>query len=365
MRIALVTATPASVALGSGTHVAHENLRLGLEQLGHDVRVIQPRWRPGSGTSALRRFWFNARLDRQSVADRDVVCGFDLDGVRVAGRHGPPFVAYLHGVIADEARFEHGPVRWSLALQATAERWAARRADLVLATSEYSRRRIGHLYGVSLRRIQVVPPAFDLARWARAGDASPPVSTGRPTVLCVGRMYPRKNHAGLLQAAALVRDQVPGLAVRIVGDGPERRRLERLATRLGLDGVARFTGQVGFDELAREYAGCDVFCLPTLQEGFGLVFAEAMTAGKPVVACRAGSVPELVTPGCGVLVDPGDTGALAGALIALLGDPERRHRLGRAGRAEARRRFGLERGAGDFLAAVGPLAACQEPAPAQ
>jgi glycosyltransferase involved in cell wall biosynthesis len=178
-------------------------------------------------------------------------------------------------------------------------------------------------------------------------------------------MYPRKNHAALLQAAASLRPRFPQLRVRLVGDGPERPRLDRLATRLGLGTTVQFTGQVSFDRLVREYAACDVFCLPTLQEGFGLVFAEAMTAGKPVVACRAGAVPEVVGPDTGILVDPTDDGALPAALGALLGDPERRQALGQAGQREAIRRFGLARAAAEFLSAVGSLPACQERAPAQ
>jgi glycosyltransferase involved in cell wall biosynthesis len=367
LQIALITATPASVSLGSGTFVAAENLRRGLAQIGHQVRLLQPGRPLAPRGFALRRLWFNARLDRRSLRAQDLICGFDLDGYRAGGAAGPPYVAWLHGVIADEARFERGTARWSLTLQSLAERLAARRADLVLAPSEYSRGRIAQLYGVPPERIRVVPPGFDVERWEEAGalakaDAGP---RRGPTVLCVGRMYPRKNHAALLRAVSRLGDAVPGLAVRIVGDGPERQRLEGLARRLALGDTVRFTGQVGFEQLAREYAAADVFCLPTLQEGYGLAFAEAMTAGVPVVACRAGAVPELIGPEYGLLVEPGDIGALAAALAGLLRDPDRRRLMGGAARAEALRRFGLARAARAFMAAVGPLTACQDSPPAQ
>ena len=352
MRMALISATPANIAQGSGTFVAAANLQAGLEALGHTVTALKPAG--SAGTSLISRLRFNASLRAHQVQDCDLICGFDLDGWLLASRVTIPYVAYLHGVIADEARFEQGLTRWALLLQSRAERSAARRADRVLAPSEYSAQRIVDWYGVKSTNVRVVQPGFDLHRWTRAlTSARRTRDPGRVTVLSVGHLYPRKNHAGLLRATALLAPRHPGLRVRIIGDGQERGRLVRLARALQVTDRVEFLGQVPFDTLVGEYAACDIFCLPTLQEGFGIVFAEAMASGKPVVACAAGATPELITDGAnGLLVPPGDDAALAGALARLARDEPLRARMGALGRAEAGRRFGLEPATLRFLEAV-------------
>jgi glycosyltransferase involved in cell wall biosynthesis len=355
VRLTLVTGTPDSVALGSGTHVAHETLRRELERLGHEVRVIRPRMPPES-VLGLRRWRFNLALSPRNVAPADVVIGFDMDGFRLAGRLPCPFVNYIHGIIADEARFERGAVRLALGAQAMVERRAARRADLVLATSHYSRRRLTELYGLPEDDIAIAPPGLDLGRWraALAAAGRAPVHGHPPTILCVAHMYPRKNLAALIRAAGRLAATTGGVRIRLVGDGPERANLEQLAGALGLGGTVEFAGHVSFDELAREYARAQVFCLPSLQEGFGLAFVEAMAAGLPVVACHASSTPELFGDQGGMLVPPGDDQALSTALKRLLDDPQVRDRAGRANRERAAG-YDARITTGHFLRAIEPL----------
>jgi glycosyltransferase involved in cell wall biosynthesis len=145
---------------------------------------------------------------------------------------------------------------------------------------------------------------------------------------------------------------VPDLQIRIVGDGPERAALEDRARELQLAGTARLLGDVSREQLVEEYANADCFCLPSVQEGFGIVFLEAMTAGLPVVACRAAAIPEVVLDGrTGVLVPPRDPDALARALGDLLAAPDRGILLGTAGRQWAAT-FTPERVARRFLDAV-------------
>ena len=357
MRVAVVSATPPNVALGSGTHVAAQNLRAGLEALGHDVRTLtlSPRLLAARPYS-LVRLAFNVALSARRLEGVNLLCGLDLDGWLLAGKTRVPYVAYLHGVIADEARFERGTTRWSMACQARAERAAAHRARLVLAPSMYSARRITELYGVAPSAIRVVPLGLDVRRWRAALAGVKAHQHEHIVILSVGRMYPRKNHAALLRAAALLAPRFPQLRIHLVGDGPERRSLLRLARRLGLGQVVRFLGQLPFRALVEEYAASDIFCLPSLQEGFGIVFAEAMTAGMPIVALSAGAVPEFVTHGVnGFLAPPGDDAALGEALAALLDGPDLRSRMGRANADHAPGRFDLVAAADRFLTAVGPL----------
>ncbi len=146
-------------------------------------------------------------------------------------------------------------------------------------------------------------------------------------MLCVCRFYPRKRVALLLRAADLLRRQIPELRVRVVGGGPEAIRLGRLWRELRLETLVTWVGEAPRHELAREYNRADVFCLPSVQEGFGIAFLEAMAAGKPIVAARAAAVPEVVRRG--VLVEPESAEALADGIWRLWRDPVLRATIAR------------------------------------
>jgi glycosyltransferase involved in cell wall biosynthesis len=346
MRIAFLSSTPLDFARGSGTFAGISTLARSLEALGAEVALVTPgrRW----PVYTLERLWFNERLRQTSFRAFDAVVGFDMDGWRVAGRGGAPHVASIKGVIADELRFESGATRRTMAVQAACERVHVRRANAVVTTSAYAARRIQELYGLA-GRPRIVPEAIDLAAWRKVFALNPArPRPGRFVVLTVCRLYPRKRIEVLLEAAARA-GQVGGLCpweVRVVGRGPEETRLRRAAEERNLGGVVRWLGDVTQAELAREYQACDVFCLPSVQEGFGIVFLEAMAAGKPIVAARAAAVPEVVEQG--VLVEPEDAAALAEALAELAADAERRRELGEAGR-RAVERYDAPRVAGLFL----------------
>ena len=156
----------------------------------------------------------------------------------------------------------------------------------------------------------------------------------------------------LLEAAALLREGIPDLQVRIVGKGPEWEALQAQRARLGLTDTVALLGDLTRADLFEAYANADVFCLPSVQEGFGIVFLEAMAAGLPIVACRAAAVPEVVLDEhTGLLAAPRDPAALAGALRALIADPARARALGHAGARRAGQ-FGLVPVARTFLDAV-------------
>lgn len=282
----------------------------------------------------------------------DLVVGFDLDGFLWARRRALPFVASLKGIVADELRNERGWVRILLGVQARWERKNTQRADLVVVTSRYQADVAGRVYGVPVPRLAIVPEPIDLPRWQEDFARAAPRAERRPTVLSVARMYPRKRLGDLLHAAVEVRARVPGAQVRIVGNGPEREMLDRLHRELGLGDAVVLLGDVSRAALAEEYVNADCFCLPSVQEGFGIVFLEAMAAGLPVVACRAAAIPEVVLDGStGVLVPPLAPAALAAALAGLLADPERSRALGDEGRRRVAE-FTPERVARRFLDAV-------------
>lgn len=210
-------------------------------------------------------------------------------------------------------------------------RFALRGAHALWPVSRDTAAQLVAQQGVEPRRIRVVENALD-PFWPLP---EPPARRGE-FLLSVGRLHPGHAYKGFdLTLEALA--QIP--AVRrpplvIVGDGPDRARLEALAARLGVS--ARFAGAVDDAALAALYRGAGAFVLPSTREGFGLVYLEAMASALPCIAARAGGAPEVVRDGeTGVVIPPGDVGALAAAIEDVLG--ERGAALGLAGRARVER----------------------------
>lgn len=326
-----LTSTPPSPAEGSGTWVGISVLRDAIVAMGHEVTLLAPS--EGAAPTTLSRILFNIRaLSRLRKVKADALIGFDLDGVFV--RRGKLFhVAAVKGVLADEARFEHGRDRVALTLQARLEARHLRQADRIITTSRYSSERIAEFYGVSSTEISIVPEPIELQGWLNALRMAPR-EEGPLRVLCVAHLYPRKGVDTLLRAFARVQTKA---VLRIVGIGAERQRLEHLAGELAIADRVRFLGQLSFEALTAEYRNAAVFALPTSQEGFGIVFLEAMASSLPIVAGRAAAVPELVDHGVtGFLVEPGDHETLAQNLTTLLEEPETRLAMGSAGLARVR-----------------------------
>ena len=344
------TAIPWDVCKGSGCYVGTRSLIEALRGPGIRVDVVRPRII--TPVYMANRLLFNESLRWRSF-NCTATIGIDADGYAISrGRNAPPHIACIKGVLGDAVRFEAGATRASLAFQARLERRHARRADLVITVSRYCAERLEELYGV--RDAIVVPELIDLNAWRQLFRANPAVTTpGKFTILSVCRFYPRKRLDVLLRAAGLLRNTIPELEIRIVGNGPERARLQGICRELDLGRVVQWLGDVSLSRLAEEYNRCDVFCLPSVQEGFGIVFLEAMAAGKPIVAARAAAIPELVRSG--VLVEPENPDALAEAIICLYRDPDLRRALASAGLRDVEQ-FEMSRVAARFLSVIAKIA---------
>ncbi len=172
-------------------------------------------------------------------------------------------------------------------------------------------------------------------------DGPPNPRTDSKLILgTAGRLVKLKGIDHLLKATARLKDEFPALEVQIAGTGPELEELQAEAARLGLEGRVRFLGWI--EDLSPLLRSWDVFVMPSLDEGFPIAALNAMAAGLPVVATKAGGIPELIQTGTsGLLVEQRDLDALVTALGELLRNSELRSRLGKAGFERVRHHFSI------------------------
>ena len=197
------------------------------------------------------------------------------------------------------------------------------RADRVVAASGHGRRLLLEK-GVPAQAARVVPPGFD----GLAPQKPPERDRGRLRVLCVGQWIPRKGILDLVRAWKMA--DRPGKILDLVGETDADPPYGSLVTRAVADDPSVLThGPVGDATLAALYASAHVFALPSRYEGYGIVFAEAISRGLPVVACRVGPVPDLLGEAA-LLVPPANAPALAGALERLLSDAGLREKMSAA-----------------------------------
>ncbi|MFQ5350273.1 MAG: glycosyltransferase family 4 protein [Thermoanaerobaculia bacterium] len=372
MRILIVTNTypPADIS-GVGTLVFE--LARQLDATGHAVRVLVRRAaendelaEPVPGAKLL--FPLRAAARFVALARRqqlEVVHLHESDGVLVALAVR---LARLFGCRAGSAR-----VVATLQVSYRRERWAVRRlrvdgriiarptagerlfawlrapllsiagrltaslADAVVAPSRVTAGELESDYGCRVAAVianGITPLALPPA---------PPAGPG-VEVLYAGRLRTRKAVAVLVEAFARVHQRAPGARLRLLGDGEQRPALEEQVRRLELSDVVRFEGAVPHGRMPELYAAADIFCLPSLYEGFPLAILEAMAAGLPVVATRVAGNPEAVDDGVhGRLVEAEDAAGLAAALLDLIADEESRHRMGRQARQRIEEEFSIER----------------------
>lgn len=192
----------------------------------------------------------------------------------------------------------------------------------------------------------VIPNVVDERRFMLRAGANRPASAGRQ-LFTLGALVPQKGVDVLLRAFALLPPQPCPVALHIGGDGPERASLRALAAALGVAERVHFLGALRPEQTPAHFAACDVFVLASRHETFGVVLAEALMSGKPVVATRCGGPEDVVTAANGRLVASEDPAALAAALHAVLNTPLAFD--AQALRADAVARFGL-RAVGERLA---------------
>ncbi len=219
----------------------------------------------------------------------------------------------------------------------------ARAQDVVTYLGEYTRVRLARVLD-GLTRLEWLAPGVDVDEFHPGVDGTPVRDRyglgDRPVIVCVSRLVPRKGQDALIRALPEVRRRVPGAALLIVGGGPDRARLTRLARAYDVASDVIFTGTVPTEELPAHYAAGNVYAMPCRTrragldvEGLGIVYLEASATGLPVIAGDSGGAPDAVRDGETGFVVPGrNLAVLTDRLVTLLTDEKLAARFGAAGR---------------------------------
>lgn len=300
----------------------------------------------------LDNWFFNRSLTKRVVEIRaDVYEAHAVSGYGFAKKLRQlnikkPFIHTVHGVLADEyeqTKLSGYPslkarvAKSFMAHLASLENQTAQEATMIVTISKYSLGKLQRYYGIEASKVRIVPNGVDLERFKPMEDAA---ATRRqfglgaePCVLFVGSLIPRKGLLFLVEAAKKVVKEQVNTKFLIVGEGSLRGQLDALIKKAGLKGNFMFLGNLKEDALPAVYNCADVFVLPSIQEGQGIVLLEAQACGVPVVAFAVGGVTEAVLDGeTGLLVKSGYTSELANALLKLLSDNALRKKMGANGR---------------------------------
>jgi len=355
--------------LGGGQVWAHE-FATRLASRGHDVEVIFLRsWWPGMrgrseggwGTKAeagYRLAWLDVPLFFESYGllrrlrsylrhrPVDVIVSTGLEAAWLDRlRDGPPHVASFHHPRAERVGpreliqnsfhlSRRGVARTYLRWGLYQDRLSMLRARQVVCSSKDQAERVVSGLRVPGPKVKVIYYGIDTERFCPA-----PTRRSASEILYAGGPWANKGLDVLLEAFARIQGRFPQASISVVGGG-EWARYQKKIQSLGLSSRVRYGGQVAHASMVDRYRSAYLFAAPTLHESFGLVLAEAMACGLPVVATRVTAIPEVVEEGrTGLLVPVDDVPALAEALQTLLGDPERAAAMGKAGRARVEQRF--------------------------
>ena len=280
---------------------------------------------PSQAASADAAVKLRAIATNEKVLIDGLALGAMPEIVQVEGKR-LRLIGLVHHPLADET----GLTPEQSAALRESERMALAAVRQIVVTSTATACRLAQM-GIDTARIAVLEPGTDPAPLGRRAGQDP------LQLLCVGALIPRKGHASLLEALSTLSDL--SWQLQIVGslerDPATTANVQAQIERLGLTQRVVLRGEVDDEALEAAYQQADLFVLPSLFEGYGMAFTEALAHGLPILGCEAGAVADTVPADAGVLVTPGSSAALASALRRLLSSPGERRRLA-AGAERAR-----------------------------
>jgi starch synthase len=308
----------------------------------------------GSNIPFIRNFGFTAKCGM-------LIKSFDLihtqyhpaiiTGNLVHALRGLPHIFTFHGYAP--IRSWRNPAQKLKMLDHTLGTLFALRSGVtrVIAVSHYLKRVLMKRYRFDESRISVIHNGVDLEMFKPRMDVENLRErygiSDSPSVLYLGRMDPYKGVEYLLRAAHIVVEHIPKVKFIIAGGSRfDRSNVQDYLTSSKIRRSTIFTGYLPRSEIPLLYSACEVFCYPSMWEGFGLTPAEAQASAKPVVAFNHCAIPEVVKHGeTGILVNPGDYKKLADAIVRLLSDPDLRRRMGEEGRRRVEKLFNWDEAA--------------------
>jgi len=230
-----------------------------------------------------------------------------------------------------------------------AEAKEARHANLVMASSQHEVDECYKHYGY---KPVLKPHGIDLKRFRKDADKNDEirkryVKEGEKLVVTVCRLEPRKDLPTLIKAAKVVKEKNPKIKFVVVGEGVSGEELHQMVKDLGLSDTISFAGRVSEEDLPKYYAAGDLYALPTLYEGFGIVYLEAMASECPVLSTKVGAIPEVVEDD-GVLIEPKDPEKLAEKILEILENEKLRMELVDKGLKKVREKYDREKVLGIF-----------------
>jgi len=259
-----------------------------------------------------------AALPEQALVVIDGLALGAMPGVAAAHRERLRLVGLVHHPLALETGLDPSQQQQFYA----SEREALRQVRQIIVTSPSTGRALTD-YAVTAERCAVVPPGTDAAPLAIGSGG------GEVALLCAASLTPRKGHAVLFRALAGLKQY--GWRLQCAGsptlDPATAAGLQALIHDLGLTGRVELLGELDTAALMAAYHQADVFVLPSFHEGYGMVLAEALARGLPIISTTAGAIPDTVPADAGLLVPPGDVAALTEALRRMLNEPELRQKL--------------------------------------
>jgi teichuronic acid biosynthesis glycosyltransferase TuaC len=250
-----------------------------------------------------------------------------------------PYVVSVHGLDAFSTEQVSGQSgEWCRRISQRVYRSASQ----VICVSEHVREQVLAGAGGNCRTA-VVYNSVDPALFSPASDVAPASSdTNSLVILSIGNLIPIKGHELLVRAAGALALDFPSLHWEIIGDGPERHRLQELANELQVSDRVRFLGRQSRTQVADALRRCTVFVLPSRYEALGCVYLEAMSTGKPAIGCRNQGIAEVIQHGWnGLLVDPDNQQELTQAISTILRDEPARRKMSAAARNTILERFSV------------------------
>jgi glycosyltransferase involved in cell wall biosynthesis len=322
------------VVASAGGALKGELKRLGIPHADIDIKT-----KFEFGPKVIRSAFAVARIVREEKIDlmHAHTRVSQVAALLASAMTGVPFVTTCHGYFRKR-------------LRGIVDTWGTK----VVAISAAVRAHLLEDMGVRPDRVELIQSGVDTARFSGQHSPEDVAALRRelglkpgPVVGTIGRLSPVKGHRYLVGAMKTMLEKRPDCQAVLLGDGPERDNLEKIAASLGISSSVRFYPSC--PDTARFLAAMDVFVFPSVKEGLGIALLEALAAGKACVASRVGGIEDIITDGYnGLLVGVGDRKAIAEAVLELLSDDKLRGLMGSRGRDLVGEKFTLDSMAGSM-----------------